>query len=417
MRRDKYEYQLRTLRVPMSLGGSADWETHKTRRAAMGEFFGKRTVQVLEPMIREKVGRPCSLIRGYNGGKEPVNLSDAYFALANDVVSNYSFGKDSGLLGNMREASRLRYNGIQLLYGIKVNANFPWLIDLLESLPMWLGKKLMPPGILDMMELSSGVRSEITRIPNEDVGPKADDEHLPAIDSKRSIFRTLLHTLKLPPHERTGPRLEQEGTLLVLAGSESVAKALFTTHYYLLAKPSILSTLRTELATIPSDATWSQLEQLPYLSAVIEEGNRLSYGLTARTARIAYEPLAYTASTYTACPGVTYTIPPGTPVSSTAGCVHMDESVFPDPHSFKPERWLDEEGKERRKFNMAFNKGGRKCIGIELAHAELYLALAAVVREFDMELYETDVGDVEFRYDYQVAQPRMGSKGVRAMVR
>lgn len=39
---------------------------------------------------------------------------------------------------------------------------------------------------------------------------------------------------------------------------------------------------------------------------------------------------------------------------------------------------------------MAFSKGGSACLGIELARAELDLVIAALVKRFDMELFETD---------------------------
>lgn len=68
-------------------------------------------------------------------------------------------------------------------------------------------------------------------------------------------------------------------------------------------------------------------------------------------------------------------------------------------------------------FRWHFSKGGRKCLGIELARAELYLLIAMVVRRFEMELWETDDGDVAFLHDYQVAMPKLGSKGVRFLVK
>jgi cytochrome P450 len=96
---------------------------------------------------------------------------------------------------------------------------------------------------------------------------------------------------------------------------------------------------------------------------------------------------------------------------------HTAESVFPDPFTFDPERWLGDEGRERRKFQMAFGKGGRKCMGIELARAELYLVTAALVKSFDMTLWQTDESDVAFEHDYQVAMPKLDSKGVRVMAK
>ena len=179
------------------------------------------------------------------------------------------------------------------------------------------------------------------------------------------------------------------------------------THFHLISNPPMLARLRAELRTVHEDSSWTELEQLPYLSACIAEGNRLSFGVTARVCRIAPDE----ALQYKNC-----TIPPGTPVSMTSLCAHTDEHIFPDPWAFNPDRWLGQEGVERRKCQMAFNKGGRNCIGINLAHAEMFLVIAAVAR-YDMELFETDVSDVEFRHDYQVAYPKLDSKGVKAIVK
>ena len=177
-------------------------------------------------------------------------------------------------------------------------------------------------------------------------------------------------------------------------------------HFHLLNNPKDMSKLRAELRTVPKTASWTQLEQLPYLSGVIAEGNRLSFGVTARVCRIApNEALNYKG----------YVIPPGTPVSSTTLAIHTNEEIFPDPWAFKPERWLGSEGVARRKYQMAFNKGGRNCIGMNLAHAEMFLAFAAMAR-FDMTLFETDLSDVEFQHDFHVAYPKLDSKGVRALV-
>ena len=52
-----------------------------------------------------------------------------------------------------------------------------------------------------------------------------------------------------------------------------------------------------------------------------------------------------------------------------------------------------------------------------LAHAELHMALATVFRCFSFELYQTDVSDVEMAGDYSFPMPKLGSKGVRMIVR
>jgi len=237
---------------------------------------------------------------------------------------------------------------------------------------------------------------------------------------KESVYSSVLDSTALPPEEKTLLRLEQEGALLVLAGTESPAKTLSTIFYHILANPEIFKKLRAELATGSTPMSWTKLEQLPYLSAVIEEGNRLAFGVTARTARIAHEPLKYTPSSYVTTPSKSKTflvIPAGTPISTTTLSAHTAETVFPNPFVFDPERWLGDAGRERRKFQMSFGKGSRRCLGIELARAELYLVTAALVSSFDMRLWETDESDVGFVHDYQVAFPKMDSKGVRVIAK
>ena len=168
-----------------------------------------------------------------------------------------------------------------------------------------------------------------------------------------------------------------------------------------------MNKLRAELQSLPPTASWLELEQLPYLTAVITEGNRLNFGLTMRNCRSApTELLRYQE----------YILPPGTPISTMSLFVNTAEKYYPNPWTFDPERWLGPGSMERRKHMTSFGKGTRRCIGVNLAHMEIYLAIADVAR-YDLELFETDISDVEFRHEYMTFQPRLDSKGVRATVK
>ncbi|THC96967.1 hypothetical protein EYZ11_003575 [Aspergillus tanneri] len=275
----------------------------------------------------------------------------------------------------------------------------------------------MPPGLIDMLQLFDRVRAELFTIMKAKSSTNSSDKRAGLAD-KESVYESVLENDNLPAPEKALLRLEQEGALLTLAGTESPAQTLNIIFYHLLANRTILKKLHNELNSLPTPASWTQLEKLPYLSAIIEEGNRLSFGVTARAARIQYEPIVYKPTPHVASPSATsksYTIPAGTPVSITTLSAHTAETVFPDPYVFDPDRWLGDEGRERRKFQLAFSKGGRKCLGVELARAELYLATAALVRMFDMELWETDGNDVAFVHDYHVAMPKSDSQGVRVV--
>lgn len=47
--------------------------------------------------------------------------------------------------------------------------------------------------------------------------------------------------------------------------------------------------------------------------------------------------------------------------------VHMDETLFPKPHKFDPERWIRaaEKGEHLSRFIVAFTKGSRQCLGMK----------------------------------------------------
>jgi cytochrome P450 len=87
-RRDKYEYQLRTLRVPGGVGTTASYDVHKKRREALSPFFSKRNVLHMEPLITEKVKQLCQLVEKHAAEKTPVNLSDIFFAFSNEYDYN-----------------------------------------------------------------------------------------------------------------------------------------------------------------------------------------------------------------------------------------------------------------------------------------------------------------------------------------
>lgn len=83
--------------------------------------------------------------------------------------------------------------------------------------------------------------------------------------------------------------MQHEIETFVVAGTETTAHALACTTFHVLSDPDISKTLKAELATLEDVkmAKLQQLEQLPYLTSVILEGLRLSYGVATRLPRIA----------------------------------------------------------------------------------------------------------------------------------
>ena len=202
--------------------------------------------------------------------------------------------------------------------------------------------------------------------------------------------------------------------------------------YHLIVNSRILTKLKSELKSAIPDPSASTplevLENLPYLVAVVQEALRLGDGVTTRLQRVSPEkPIFFIDRSGS---GKEYLIPPQTPVGMTSILIHHDESIFPDARFFIPERWI--ENPRLGRFLVAFSKGSRQCLGINLAYAEIYLCLAAIFRRFGsggedgvrgeddegvLELFETNLNDVETAADLFVPAPAEGSKGIRIKVK
>jgi cytochrome P450 len=115
-------------------------------------------------------------------------------------------------------------------------------------------------------------------------------KHAEAETSHATIFHELLENKDMPASEKSIDRLVQEGQVIVSAGTETTAWCLSVTTFHLLSNPQVLQKLRAELEGAmpkPSETpTLASLEQLPYLTACIQEGLRLSYGVSSRLQRI-----------------------------------------------------------------------------------------------------------------------------------
>jgi cytochrome P450 len=98
--------------------------------------------------------------------------------------------------------------------------------------------------------------------------------------SHDTVFADLLNS-KLPPHELSQQRLQNEAVSVIGAGFETTRWTLTVASYHILANPTICQRLRQELVEAIPDSNdmlpWTELQALPYLSACVEEGRLHSW--------------------------------------------------------------------------------------------------------------------------------------------
>lgn len=120
-------------------------------------------------------------------------------------------------------------------------------------------------------------------------------------------------------------------------------------------------------------------QKMPYTFACILETLRYQshLGITA---------------THTASCDVTfdgYSIPKGASIYGNLWAVHHDERFWSEPWSFKPERFLDENGslieyEQRHRFLMPFGVGHRSCMGVSMTYDRMFLYITTLLQHHEL---------------------------------
>ncbi|KAK4869402.1 hypothetical protein LT330_005784 [Penicillium expansum] len=376
-------------------------EDHRKRRSHIEKHFSKQAVSNMEYLIYENIDKLNHHFKRAFEFQKVISLDAGFAGLTSDVIHKYIYGFNSGNLDHddfnmsVRDGMNGLFKFSHLLFF------FPVFQTILNSLPLWLLEKLDP-----FVHALVSQKLDLLRRTEEFLQNK------PSTSKSRSVMEVMCGP-SMPEDMRSAARLNNEGFAMIIGGTETTTRTLVIAAFHIVENVSIKTKLREELRTVmptpESRPTCRQLEQLPYLSAVVSESLRVSIGIASRSARAApNEALVYK----------NHTIPAGMLVSESNYFVLTDPEIFPNPHTFDPDRWLRAaaKGEHLDKYMVNFSKGSRICLGINLAYAELFLVLAAFVRRFDMELFETSEKDIAFARDFGTPHPDEGNCRVRAIV-
>jgi cytochrome P450 len=171
-------------------------------------------------------------------------------------------------------------------------------------------------------------------------------------------------------------QLRDESVTLLLAGHETTALAVTFAFHLLGTHPAVLARLRQEIDDTLGDrrATAADLPRLRYADAIIRESMRL-YPPVWAIGREAVAP----------CRIGGQEIRPGTQLCAAQWVVHRDPRWFPEPESFRPERWENDFAKKLpRHAYFPFGGGPRICIGNAYAVMEAVLILVTIARRFSL---------------------------------
>lgn len=165
---------------------------------------------------------------------------------------------------------------------------------------------------------------------------------------------------------------------LLSAGSETTATTIIWIIVHLIRNPILQKRLQADIDEVIGNCRQPALEdrkKLPLLEAAILEGLRIATVAPLSVPHAVHEDITFRG----------FLIPRDTTVLVNLHSVLKDPEVWPDPDSFRPERFLDDVGNVivPKEF-IPFCTGRRSCIGESLARMELFLYLASLLQKFDI---------------------------------
>ena len=261
--------------APNSLVGTISHDHHRLRRSYLNSYFSKRAITGLVPYIHDRIDQLTRRFENAFHKSSVVHLQLDFAALTADVITQYCYGWSYGYLDDPTPAEKIdlvdAVAGLMRMF--HVNRFFPILITIFRASPPSVVRWLQP-FMADLFDVKAKLRQQATEALRNQKSGDTDGKK-----PQRSIFEALTSP-SIPAHERSLDRLEDESALLLGAGTETTARAIAMSVYYVAHHKHIGQKLREELKTVlktpRSRAPWSELEKLPYLVSLIESDFILS---------------------------------------------------------------------------------------------------------------------------------------------
>ncbi|CAH0714940.1 unnamed protein product, partial [Brenthis ino] len=138
------------------------------------------------------------------------------------------------------------------------------------------------------------------------------------------------------------------------------------------------------------------INEMPYLQACIDETLRLYPVLGTITREVEEKYVLPTG----------LRLEKGMRIHIPVYHLHHDPQYFPEPETFRPERFFGDEKKNIKPFTyMPFGEGPRICIGLRFAKMPMVAGLLTIFRNYEIKLGEKMAKNVSFEPRVIVTQP------------
>lgn len=203
------------------------------------------------------------------------------------------------------------------------------------------------------------------------------------IKKRKTFLDILLEHSFLNKGSLSDADIREEVDTFMFEGHDTTSTGISWALYLIGLHPEVQKKLQNELDSVlgsayDEDITQEHLKEMPYFDRVLKECQRL-YPSVPVIGRHATDDFTLGK----------YTVPKGTTVDIIIYALHRDPDVYPQPEEFRPERFLPENCRDRHPFAyLPFSGASRNCIGQRYAMQEIKIAVATVIRCFEVQPLE-----------------------------
>lgn len=376
---------------------TTEGQVHARQRKLMQHLFFPDHIKKSYAQMMIKTGN--SLSNRWREG-QIINIQNEMARLTLDVVSKTLFGSD---IDESELAELSKQIAVLIHYFNSLRMPLGRLTDKVPVLPANIrvknAREKLDQMIFRIIDQHKANLSDNLQM--RDHANSAIRSHTNESAKKRTDLITLLLEALAPSpplrnvavHENTAEKsagnstqIRDQAMTIFLAGHETTAVALTWTFYLLSQHPEVEKKLLEELESIVKDRTDENSEsslftvgdifKLKYTEKVFLESLRL-YPPSWAIGRKAVDNYKIRE----------YTIPRNSIIIMSQYFAHRNDTYFPEPEKFSPERWTTEMKTRLPKFAyFPFGGGTRSCIGESFAMIEGVLMIAILAYRWKMTL-------------------------------
>ncbi|XP_011013816.1 PREDICTED: geraniol 8-hydroxylase-like [Populus euphratica] len=163
-----------------------------------------------------------------------------------------------------------------------------------------------------------------------------------------------------------------------IGGTDTTSSTVEWAMTELLLNPDKMVKAKKELQQVEGPVQESDISKCLYLQAIVKETFRLHPPVPLLLPRKAVSEVEIQG----------FTVPKNAQILINIWAIGRDPAIWPDPNSFKPERFLECQADVKgRDFELIpFGAGRRICPGLPLGHKMVHLTLASLIHSFDWKI-------------------------------